>query len=132
MEDGFVKVVSPIDDTPASRAGVKSGDLIVKLDETSVKGMTLNDAVKRMRGKPNTQITLTIVRKGEEKPIVAVEDTVMVWGAPPAGAASCPEAAVTRTAARVAATTVTTTPPLAQARLLIASSLLIALLRKGS
>ena len=70
MEDGFVKVVAPIDDTPASRAGVKSGDLIVKLDDTSVKGMTLNDAVKRMRGKPNTQITLTIVRKGEPKPIV--------------------------------------------------------------
>src|SRR4051812_31061131 len=70
MEDGFVKVVSPIDDSPASRAGVKAGDLIVKLDETSVKGMTLNDAVKRMRGKPNTQITLTIVRKGEAKPVV--------------------------------------------------------------
>ena len=70
MEDGFVKVVAPIDDTPAARAGVKSGDLIVKLDDTSVKGMTLNDAVKRMRGKPNTQITLTIVRKGEPKPIV--------------------------------------------------------------
>ena len=70
MEDGFVKVVAPIDDTPASRAGVKPGDLIVKLDETSVKGMTLNDAVKRMRGKPATQITLTIVRKGEQKPIV--------------------------------------------------------------
>jgi len=71
MEDGFVKVVSPIDDSPASRAGIKSGDLIVKLDDTAVKGMTLNDAVKRMRGKPNTQITLTIVRKGETKPIVA-------------------------------------------------------------
>ena len=70
MEDGFVKVVAPIDDTPASRAGIKSGDLIVKLDETSVKGMTLNDAVKRMRGKPNTQIILTIVRKGELKPLV--------------------------------------------------------------
>src|SRR5262245_15010383 len=70
MEDGFVKVVAPIDDTPASRAGVKPGDLIVKLDDTSVKGMTLNDAVKRMRGRPNTQITLTIVRKGEAKPIV--------------------------------------------------------------
>src|SRR5918994_5854635 len=70
MEDGFVKVVSPIDDSPASRAGLKPGDLIVKLDETSVKGMTLNDAVKRMRGKPNTNITLTIVRKGESKPIV--------------------------------------------------------------
>src|SRR5690349_3405468 len=70
MEDGFVKVVSTIDDSPESRAGIKSGDLIVKLDETSVKGMTLNDAVKRMRGKPNTQITLTIVRKGEPKPVV--------------------------------------------------------------
>lgn len=70
MEDGFVKVVSPIDDSPAFRAGVKAGDLIVKLDETSVKGMTLNDAVKRMRGKPNTQIMLTIVRKGEPKPVV--------------------------------------------------------------
>ncbi len=70
MEDGFVKVVAPIDDTPAARAGIKSGDLIVRLDETSVKGMTLNDAVKRMRGKPNTQITLTIVRKGETKPLV--------------------------------------------------------------
>ena len=70
MEDGFVRVVSPIDDSPASRADIKAGDLIVKLDDTSVKGMTLNDAVKRMRGKPNTQITLTIVRKGEPKLIV--------------------------------------------------------------
>ncbi len=70
MEDGFVKVVSPIDDSPASRAGVKPGDLIVKLDETSVKGMTLSDAVKRMRGKPDTQIVLTIVRKGEQKPVI--------------------------------------------------------------
>jgi carboxyl-terminal processing protease len=70
MEDGFVKVVAPIDDTPASRAGVKPGDLIVKLDDTSVKGMTLNDAVKRMRGRPNTPITLTIVRKGDSKPLV--------------------------------------------------------------
>jgi len=70
MEDGFVKVVTPIDDTPAARAGLKPGDLIVKLDETSVKGMTLADAVKRMRGRPNTQITLTVVRKGETKPIV--------------------------------------------------------------
>src|SRR5262245_4110756 len=70
MEDGFVKVVAPIDDTPAARAGLKPGDLIVKLDDTSVKGMTLQDAVKRMRGRPNTQITLTIVRKGENKPVV--------------------------------------------------------------
>jgi carboxyl-terminal processing protease len=70
MEDGFVKVISPIEDTPAYRAGVKAGDLIVKLDETPVKGMNLNDAVKRMRGKPKTDITLTIARKGESKPIV--------------------------------------------------------------
>jgi carboxyl-terminal processing protease len=70
MEDGFVKVVAPIDDTPAARAGLKPGDLIVKLDETSVKGMTLTEAVKRMRGRPNSQITLTVVRKGEAKPIV--------------------------------------------------------------
>lgn len=70
MEDGFVKVVSPIDDSPAQRAGVKAGDLIIKLDDTAVKGMTLDDAVKRMRGKPETPITLTINRKGESKPIV--------------------------------------------------------------
>jgi carboxyl-terminal processing protease len=70
MEEGFVKVVSPIEDTPAFRAGVKPGDLIIRLDDTPVKGMTLADAVKRMRGKPNTQITLTISRKGEPQPIV--------------------------------------------------------------
>jgi carboxyl-terminal processing protease len=70
MEDGFVKVVAPIDDTPASRAGLKPGDLIIKIDDTAVKGMTLNDAVKRMRGKPNSKITLTLVRKGETKPLV--------------------------------------------------------------
>jgi carboxyl-terminal processing protease len=70
MEDGFVKVVSPIDDSPAARADIKPGDLIVKIDDTAVKGMTLNDAVKRMRGKPGTQITLTIVRKGATKPLV--------------------------------------------------------------
>src|SRR5215208_8255839 len=70
MEDGFVKVISPIEDTPAFKAGIKPNDLIVKLDDTPVKGMTLNDAVKRMRGKPKTQITLTITRKGESAPIV--------------------------------------------------------------
>ncbi|KPK08265.1 MAG: peptidase S41, partial [Betaproteobacteria bacterium SG8_39] len=70
MEDGFVKVVSPIEDTPAFRAGVKPGDLIVKIDETPVKGMTLSDAVKRMRGKPGTQITLTISRRGESQPLL--------------------------------------------------------------
>jgi len=70
MEDGFVKVISPIEDTPAFRAGIKPGDLIIRLDDTPVKGMTLADAVKRMRGKPRTQITLTISRKGEPAPIV--------------------------------------------------------------
>src|SRR5882762_6199915 len=70
MEDGFVKVISPIEDTPAFKADVKPNDLIIKLDDTPVKGMTLNDAVKRMRGKPNTQITLTITRKGETAPII--------------------------------------------------------------
>ena len=69
MEDGFVKVVAPIDDTPAARAGVKAGDLIIRLDDTPVKGMTLNDAVKVMRGKPGTSITLTIMREGVEQPI---------------------------------------------------------------
>jgi carboxyl-terminal processing protease len=67
MEDGFVKVVSPIEDTPAYKAGIKSGDLIIKLDETQVKGMSLNDAVKVMRGKPGTPIVLTVLRKGEGK-----------------------------------------------------------------
>jgi carboxyl-terminal processing protease len=70
MENGFVKVISPIDDTPASRSGVKASDLIIKLDDKSVKGMTLNEAVGIMRGKPNTSIDLTIVREGEPKPLV--------------------------------------------------------------
>jgi carboxyl-terminal processing protease len=69
MEDGFVKVIAPIDDTPAQRAGVQSGDLVIRLDDTPVKGMTLNDAVKIMRGKPGTEIVLTIVREGVDKPI---------------------------------------------------------------
>ncbi len=71
-EDGFVKVVSPIEDTPAARAGVKSGDLIIKIDEKPTKGMSLTDAVKLMRGKPKTQITLTLSRKGEARPLVVV------------------------------------------------------------
>src|SRR5687767_3747795 len=75
MEDGFVKVISPIEDTPAFKAGVKPNDLIIKLDETPVKGMSLNDAVKRMRGKPNTTITLTISRKGESAPVVDRKST---------------------------------------------------------
>ena len=69
MEDGLVKVVSPIEDTPAYRAGLKAGDLIFKLDDTPVKGLSLSDAVKKMRGKPKTSIKLSIIRKGEAKPI---------------------------------------------------------------
>ena len=69
MEDGFVKVISPIDDTPAFRAGLEAGDLIIRLNEKSVKGMTLNDAVKIMRGDPGTDIKLTVIREGADKPL---------------------------------------------------------------
>ncbi|WP_038150354.1 S41 family peptidase [Thiomicrorhabdus chilensis] len=69
MEDGFVKVISPIDDTPAEKAGVKAGDLIVKLGDEPVKGKTLSEAVDIMRGKPGTKLKLTIVRKGEDAPL---------------------------------------------------------------
>jgi carboxyl-terminal processing protease len=80
MEDGFVKVIAPIDDTPAQRAGVQAGDLIIRLDDKPVKGMTLNEAVKVMRGKKGTQITLTIVREGEGKPlkITVTRDVIRV------------------------------------------------------
>ena len=69
MEDGFIKVISPIDDTPAQKAGLQAGDLIIRLDDTPVKGMSLNDAVERMRGEPGTDITLTIIRDGADKPL---------------------------------------------------------------
>jgi carboxyl-terminal processing protease len=69
MENGFVKVVSPIDDTPAQKAGIKSGDLIVRLDDKPVKGMTLAEAVKLMRGEPGSEIVLTVVREGAEAPL---------------------------------------------------------------
>jgi carboxyl-terminal processing protease len=69
MEEGLVKVVTPIEDSPAYKAGLKSGDLISKLDDTQVRGLTLNDAVKKMRGKPDTPIVLTVLRKGETKPL---------------------------------------------------------------
>jgi len=67
QEDGLVKVVSPIEGSPADRAGLKSGDLITKIDDTAVKGLSLSDAVKRMRGDPNTKVTLTIYRKEENR-----------------------------------------------------------------
>ncbi|MBL1141724.1 MAG: S41 family peptidase [Proteobacteria bacterium] len=69
MEDGYVKVISPIDGTPAAESGIKAGDLIIRLDEKSIRGMSLNDAVDLMRGKPGTDIVLSIIRKDEEKPI---------------------------------------------------------------
>jgi len=69
IEDGFVKVIAPIDDTPAQRAGIKAGDVIIRLDDKSVKGIGLDEAVKLMRGKPGEPIVLTIVREGVEKPL---------------------------------------------------------------
>ena len=80
MEKGVVKVVSPIEDTPASRAGVLSGDFITHLDGESITGLTLNQAVEKMRGPVNTPLTLTIVRKGREEPfdIKVVRDKIRV------------------------------------------------------
>ena len=69
LEEGFIKVISPIDDTPAFHAGILAGDLIIRLNDTPVKGMTLNEAVKTMRGKPGTTITLNIVRSGTPEPL---------------------------------------------------------------
>ncbi|RLA25534.1 MAG: peptidase S41 [Gammaproteobacteria bacterium] len=80
MEDGFVKVISPIDDTPAQRAGMQAGDLIIKLDDQPVKGMTLTNAVKIMRGEVGSEIVLTVVRKGKDTPfkVTLVRDIIKV------------------------------------------------------
>ena len=78
MDDGFVKVIAPIDDTPAQRAGMQAGDLIVRIDGKPIKGMGLNDAVKLMRGKPGTSIELTVVREGEGSPLtITIERDVI-------------------------------------------------------
>src|SRR5205823_7262801 len=69
MEDGLVKVVAPIDDTPAAKAGVMAGDIITHLDDEPVQGLTLNQAVEKMRGAINTKIKLKIVRKGQDKAV---------------------------------------------------------------
>jgi carboxyl-terminal processing protease len=69
MEDGLIKVVAPIDDTPAAKAGVLANDIITKLDDDQVQGLTLNQAVEKMRGPVNTPIKLTIIRKGADKPL---------------------------------------------------------------
>src|SRR5436190_21472621 len=68
MEDGLVKVISPIEGSPAFRAGLKSGDLITKIDEQVVRGLTVDQAVKRMRGEPNTQVGMTVFRTSEGRP----------------------------------------------------------------
>ena len=80
MDNGFVKVIAPIDDTPAQRAGIESGDTIVRLDDTPIKGMSLNDAVKKMRGKPGSKIELTVLRDGEDRPltITIVRDLIKI------------------------------------------------------
>jgi carboxyl-terminal processing protease len=80
LENGFVKVISPIDGTPAEKAGIESGDLIIKLDGKPVKGMSLNDAVNLMRGKKGSTIELTIVRERENQPfdIMLTRDTIKV------------------------------------------------------
>ncbi|MCI0749083.1 MAG: S41 family peptidase [Nevskiales bacterium] len=67
--NGFVRVIAPIDDTPAAKAGIQPGDLIVKIDDTAVKGLSLTDAVKRMRGEPGSTVTLTVVREGAGEPL---------------------------------------------------------------
>src|SRR6202167_2516031 len=80
MEDGLVKVVAPIDDTPAAKAGVMANDIITELDDEAVQGLTLNQAVDKMRGPVNTKIKLTIMRKGSDKPIevTIVRDVIRV------------------------------------------------------
>jgi carboxyl-terminal processing protease len=69
-QNGLVRVVAPIDDTPAARAGIQPGDMIVKIDDTPVKGLSLNEAVSRMKGEPGTKVTLTIVRENTSQPLV--------------------------------------------------------------
>ena len=80
QEDGLVKVVSPIEGSPADRGGIKSGDLITKVDDTSVRGLSLNEAVKRMRGEPRTKVVLTIFRKSENRtfPVTIVREEIKV------------------------------------------------------
>ncbi|HEU4621140.1 MAG TPA: S41 family peptidase [Burkholderiaceae bacterium] len=77
-EDGFPKVIAPIEDTPAARAGVRAGDLIVRVDDKSTKGMSTTDAVKLLRGKPRTTVSVTFMRKGEAKPIVITLERAII------------------------------------------------------
>ncbi|MBV62238.1 S41 family peptidase [Abyssibacter profundi] len=68
-QNGFVRVIAPIDDTPAQRAGVEAGDLIIKVNEKPVKGLTLTESVRLMRGEPGTKVTLEVLREGESQPL---------------------------------------------------------------
>nr|WP_198295641.1 S41 family peptidase [Imhoffiella purpurea] len=78
LEDGFVKVIAPIDDTPAQRAGLQAGDMIIRIDEKPIKGLGLDEAVKLMRGKPGTEIRLTIMRGTEQSPFdVTIERAII-------------------------------------------------------
>jgi len=79
-EDGLIKVISPIDDTPASRAGIQAGDTIIRIDGTPVRGMSTSDAIKKMRGKVGTKIELTITREGRAKPldVTLVRDVIKI------------------------------------------------------
>ena len=79
QEEGLVKVISPIEGSPAFRAGIKTNDLITKIDDTAVKGLSMNEAVKRMRGEPHTKVLLTIYRKEENKtfPVTIVREEIL-------------------------------------------------------
>src|SRR5947209_14745794 len=80
MEDGLVKVVAPIDETPAAKAGILANDIITHLDDEPVQGLTLNQAVEKMRGAVNTKIKLKIMRKGQDKPteVTIMRDRIVV------------------------------------------------------
>jgi carboxyl-terminal processing protease len=74
MEDGYVKIISPMEDTPAYRAGIRAGDLITRIDNVPVKGLSLDDAIKRMHGEPHSKVLLTIARRGADSPwVIPVE-----------------------------------------------------------
>src|SRR5690606_8083729 len=79
-EDGMPKVIAPIEDTPAARAGIMSGDMITHIDGKATKGMTLGEAIKLMRGEPKTPIVLTIKREGQAKPLIVkiIRDLIKV------------------------------------------------------
>ncbi len=77
-EEGFPKVIAPIEDTPAARAGVRAGDLIIRIDDRPTKGMTTQDAVKLLRGTPKTKVTLTLMRKGEDRPVILTLERAVI------------------------------------------------------